>query len=156
MNHRRRPTPPERPHATNRSRSASKSSKAKVASAFVKNASMASSRSRKLAVSSTRYSSSATFLGGLSDGATRAALLELGDGSVGPVGAAGLNVGQAALRVVNQQQVDALSLQPVVVVQPVSVYQGDVAFTVLGDDLLAALGTNFLAKLRQLRSGMAQ
>ena len=52
---------------------------------------------------------------------------------------AGLDVGQAALRIGYQQQVDALALQAVVVVQPVSVDEVDVALAVLGDGLLGAV-----------------
>jgi len=111
--------------------SASRSSNAKAVSASVRNASMASSRSRKLAVSSTRYTSSDTLLGRLASGRGCAPLLKPGDGGIGPAGAAGLDVGQAALGIVDQQQVDALTLQAVVAVQPVVVDQRDVALTVL-------------------------
>lgn len=44
---------------------------------------------------------------------------------------------QPLARVVKQQQVNTLTLQLVVVVQPMRVDQGDVAFAVLGDDLLS-------------------
>jgi hypothetical protein len=60
--------------------------------------------------------------------------LKLGDGGIGPVGAASLDVGDAAPGIVDQQQVDALPLQPVVVVQPVGVDQRHIALAVLGDD----------------------
>jgi hypothetical protein len=65
------------------------------------------------------YSRSATLLGGLARGGGCAALLKLCDGDIRPAGAAGLDVGQAALGIVDQQQVDALALLAVIVVQPV-------------------------------------
>ena len=46
------------------------------------------------------------------------------------------NIVEALLRILQQQQVNALALQPMVVIQPVSVDQRYVALTVLGDDLL--------------------
>jgi hypothetical protein len=95
-------------------------SKQKPASASVRKASIASSRSRKLAVNSTRYSAglrSATRLGcrlGLGGGATA---LQLHERRIGLDGPARRDVREAAARIVDQQQVDALALQAVVVVQ---------------------------------------
>src|SRR5689334_10206608 len=115
--------------------SASRSSKAKAAFASTKNAAMASRRSRKLAVSSTRQASSATLPGSLAGGGSGSALLNSGEGSIRRVGTACLDVGQSTLGIVNQQQMDALAFQPVVVVQPVCVDESDIALAVLGDDL---------------------
>ena len=70
-------------------------------------------------------------------GGSLAALLSLADGFVRLKCAAGCDVGEAALGIVDKQQVDAFPLQPVVVVQPFCVNQCDVALTVLGDDLYA-------------------
>lgn len=84
--------------------SASRSSKAKAASASVRNAAMATSLFRRLAVSSTRYSASATLLGGfasLGGRGTSAVLLKLDDGSIGAAGAARLDVGDAAPGIVD-------------------------------------------------------
>lgn len=60
------------------------------------------------------------------------ASLKLRDGAVCFDAAAGGDVGQSALRVIDQQPMDALALQAVVVVQPVGVDQRNVALTVLG------------------------
>ena len=84
-----------------------------------------------------------------------AALLQLGDGGIGLVGAAGGDVGQAAPGIVEQQQVDAFAFQPVVVVEPVGVDQCDVAFTVLGDDLFGA-GLCLIGQLGQVRACLGE
>lgn len=77
---------------------------------------MASKRSKKLAVSSTWYSESATLLGGAFGGGL-ASLLQLGQRGVCFKRATRCDVGQAALGVVDQQQVDAFALQTVASVE---------------------------------------
>jgi hypothetical protein len=67
--------------------------------------------------------------------------------------AARRDVGQAAARVVDQQQVDALAFQAVVIVEPVGIDQRDVTFAVLGDDLLGA-GLHLLGELGQVGAGL--
>jgi len=59
------------------------------------------------------------------------ALLQGGDGLHRITGVSRQHIGQASAGIVDQQQMDALTLKPVVVVQPVCIDQGDVAFTVL-------------------------
>src|SRR5574337_546459 len=129
--------------------SESRSSNANAASASVRNASMLSRRSRKLAVSSTRQTPSATLLGGPAGIGAGPALLKSGHGSVSLLRTPGLDVGQSAPGVFDQQQVDALALQPVVVIQPVGVDEGDIALTVLRDDLFFA-GLGLIGQLGQI------
>ena len=62
---------------------------------------------------------------------------------------------QAFARIVDQQQVDALALQPVVVVQPVCIDQGDVAFPVLGDDFFGAC-LGLVSQLGQVRACLGE
>jgi hypothetical protein len=65
------------------------------------------------------------------------------------------DIGQATTSIVDQQQVDALALQAVVVVQSVCIDQGHVAFAVLGDDLFGArLG--LVGQLRQIGARLGE
>jgi hypothetical protein len=48
---------------------------------------------------------------------------------------------------------NALAFQPVVVVQPVGVDQGDIALTVLGDDLFRS-GLDLFGKFREVGASM--
>src|SRR5258707_14703624 len=99
------------------------------------------SRAMKLSVSSTRYKASATALHRLGFWLRRGATLLNGrQGLVGIVGTPRNDVFQASAGVVDQQQVNALPLQAVVVVEPVRIDQRHIALTVFGDDLF---GTSF-------------
>lgn len=54
------------------------------------------------------------------------------------IGSACCDVGQAAVRIVDQQKVDVLALQAVVVVPPVGVDERDLVLTAICDDFLGA------------------
>src|SRR5665213_323486 len=144
--------------------SASNLSYAKATSASVRKTSIASSLSRKLAVSSTWNSGSATLPCGRAGlhsafdgwpGVALAALLEPCDGDIRVLGASRNDVFQPAPGIVDQQQVDSLALQVVVVVQPVGIDEGHIALTILGDDLLGA-GLHMIGKLGQVGTRLSE
>jgi hypothetical protein len=106
---------------------------------------MAANRTRKLAIISTWATGSATLacsptglhLAFIASRRRASPLrLQCSDGDIGILRTVRRDVREAAARIVDQQQVDALALQAVVVVQALGVDQRDVDLAVLGDDLL--------------------